>query len=181
MFLERGNVRTAWRVGWQILIVPIVALVSGYCSSAFVGRFKVNRSMLWNVDVQMIWQIPDTQHEFLWDFGMCADTSQGAVVRELISRACKGALAPAQHEVLFYTHLISLLFVRLSFQFWDKLHIYKFLLGDSTCILQRVGKYAMLNATIFILHSSFSYRVGLKDVEHIDGLSMALSCFGCEE
>jgi hypothetical protein len=47
---------------------------------------------------EMIWQIPDTQHEYLWDFGMCADTSQGAVVRELISRACKGALAPAQHE-----------------------------------------------------------------------------------
>jgi uncharacterized protein YacL len=78
------------------------------------------------------------------------------------------------------SHLISLLFVQLSFQFSDKSYIYKFLLGDSTCTLQRVGKYAMLNARIFILHSSFSYRVGLKDVEHIDGLSMALSCFGCE-
>jgi len=47
---------------------------------------------------EMIWQIPDTQHELLWDYGMCADTSQGAAVRELISRACKGALAPSQHE-----------------------------------------------------------------------------------
>lgn len=61
--------------------------------------------------MQMIWQIPDTQHELLWDYGMCADTSQGAVVRELISRACKGALAPAQHEVLFYTLISSHLFV----------------------------------------------------------------------
>ena len=47
----------------------------------------------------MIWQIPDTQHELLWDHGMCADTSRGAAVRELINRALKGALAPAQQQV----------------------------------------------------------------------------------
>ena len=59
--------------------------------------------------MQMIWQIPDTQHELLWDYGMCADTSQGAAVRELISRACKGALAPSQHEVPF-AFIVPLLF-----------------------------------------------------------------------
>lgn len=48
----------------------------------------------------MIWQIPDTQHELLWDYGMCADTSRGAAIRELINRALKGALAPAQQKVL---------------------------------------------------------------------------------
>lgn len=49
--------------------------------------------------LQMTWLIPDTQHELLWDHGMCADTSRGAAIRELISRACKGALAPAQQKV----------------------------------------------------------------------------------
>ena len=44
--------------------------------------------------LQMIWQIPDIQHELLWDYGMCADTSHGAAIRELINRALKGALAP---------------------------------------------------------------------------------------
>ncbi|KAG0598835.1 hypothetical protein M758_12G104200 [Ceratodon purpureus] len=47
---------------------------------------------------EMIWQIPDTQHELLWDYGMCADTSRGASIRELINRALKGALAPAQQK-----------------------------------------------------------------------------------
>ena len=47
----------------------------------------------------MIWLIPDTQHELLWDYGMCADTSRGAAIRELINRALKGALAPAQQKV----------------------------------------------------------------------------------
>uniref|UniRef100_A0A7I4C860 CCR4-NOT transcription complex subunit 11 n=1 Tax=Physcomitrium patens TaxID=3218 RepID=A0A7I4C860_PHYPA len=45
---------------------------------------------------EMIWQVPDTQHELLWDYGMCADTSRGAAIREQINRALKGALAPAQ-------------------------------------------------------------------------------------
>lgn len=47
----------------------------------------------------MNWMIPDTQHELLWDHGMCADTSRGSAVRELMTRAVKGALAPAQQKV----------------------------------------------------------------------------------
>jgi len=47
----------------------------------------------------MIWLIPESQHELLWDYGMCADTSRGAAIRELINRALKGALAPAQQKV----------------------------------------------------------------------------------
>lgn len=112
---------------------------------------------------------------------MCADTSQGAVVRELISRACKGALAPAQHEVLFYT-LISSLCCLYGCPFNSEIsHIFTNSYWEILLVhYRRVGKYAMLNIRIFILHSSFSYGVGLKDVEHIDGLSMALSCIGCE-
>jgi hypothetical protein len=34
---------------------------------------------------QLIWLIPDTQHELLWDYSMCADTSRGTAVRELIA------------------------------------------------------------------------------------------------
>lgn len=30
--------------------------------------------------LQIIWQIPDTQHEPFWDDGMCADTSHGAAI-----------------------------------------------------------------------------------------------------
>jgi hypothetical protein len=47
---------------------------------------------------QLIWLIPDTQHELLWDYSMCADTSRGTAVRELIARSLKGALAPAQQQ-----------------------------------------------------------------------------------
>jgi len=33
---------------------------------------------------------------------MCADTSRGAAIRDLIARALKGPLAPAQQEVHCY-------------------------------------------------------------------------------
>ena len=66
----------------------------------------------------------------------------------------------------FYSTLSSHLFVvRAAVLSILRLITYlQFLLGDSTCTLQRVGKYAMLNARIFILHFSFSYWEGLKDV-----------------
>lgn len=50
---------------------------------------------------ELVWvnPIPDnSSHEPLWDLGMCADTSRGAAVRELIVKALKGPLAPAQQE-----------------------------------------------------------------------------------
>jgi hypothetical protein len=50
----------------------------------------------------LIWLIPDTQHELLWDYSMCADTSRGTAVRELIARSLKGALAPAQQQVFLF-------------------------------------------------------------------------------
>ncbi|KAI3746182.1 hypothetical protein L6452_08605 [Arctium lappa] len=47
---------------------------------------------------ELVWLNPDNTHEPLWDFGMCADTSRGAAVRDLIVKALKGPLAPAQQE-----------------------------------------------------------------------------------
>ncbi|WCJ21930.1 CCR4-NOT transcription complex subunit 11 [Euphorbia peplus] len=49
-------------------------------------------------DGELVWLNPDNSHELTWDHGMCADTSRGAAVRDLISKALKGALAPAQQE-----------------------------------------------------------------------------------
>ncbi|CAK9166906.1 unnamed protein product [Ilex paraguariensis] len=51
-------------------------------------------------DGELVWLNPDNNHELLWDYGMCADTSKGAAVRDLIAKALKGPLAPAQQEVL---------------------------------------------------------------------------------
>ncbi|XP_050206224.1 uncharacterized protein LOC126655902 [Mercurialis annua] len=47
---------------------------------------------------ELVWVNADNSHELLWDHGMCADTSRGAAVRDLITKALKGPLAPAQQE-----------------------------------------------------------------------------------
>lgn len=49
-------------------------------------------------DAELVWLNPDNNHELLWDYGMCADTSRGAAVRDLIAKALKGPLAPTQQE-----------------------------------------------------------------------------------
>lgn len=50
--------------------------------------------------LQLLWLNPENNHELLWDHKMCADTSRGQAVRDLIAKALKGPLAPAQQEVL---------------------------------------------------------------------------------
>ncbi|KAL5753417.1 hypothetical protein ACOSP7_023598 [Xanthoceras sorbifolium] len=50
------------------------------------------------LDRELEWLIPDNNHELVWDPGMCADTSRGAAVRDLIAKALKGPLLPAQYE-----------------------------------------------------------------------------------
>lgn len=52
---------------------------------------------------QLQWLNLDNNHELLWDSSMCADTSRGAAIRDLVGKACKGPLSPAQQEVLFYS------------------------------------------------------------------------------
>ncbi|EOX92770.1 Uncharacterized protein TCM_001652 isoform 1 [Theobroma cacao] len=47
---------------------------------------------------ELVWLNPDNNHELQWDQGMCADTSRGAAVRDLIAKALKGPLAPNQQE-----------------------------------------------------------------------------------
>uniref|UniRef100_A0A804NKR7 CCR4-NOT transcription complex subunit 11 n=1 Tax=Zea mays TaxID=4577 RepID=A0A804NKR7_MAIZE len=44
------------------------------------------------------WLNIDNNHELLWDGTMCADTSRGAVIRDLFEQACKGPLSMAQRE-----------------------------------------------------------------------------------
>ncbi|XP_044469888.1 CCR4-NOT transcription complex subunit 11-like isoform X2 [Mangifera indica] len=50
------------------------------------------------LDWELEWLIPDNNHELVWDHGMCADTSRGTAVRDLIAKALKGPLLPAQYE-----------------------------------------------------------------------------------
>ncbi|KAK6153829.1 hypothetical protein DH2020_013468 [Rehmannia glutinosa] len=50
------------------------------------------------MDAELLWLNPDINHELLWDYGMCADTSRGAAVRDLIAKALKGPLVPVQQE-----------------------------------------------------------------------------------
>ncbi|NP_001144631.1 uncharacterized protein LOC100277650 [Zea mays] len=47
---------------------------------------------------ELQWLNIDNNHELLWDSTMCADTSRGAVIRDLVEQACKAPLALAQHE-----------------------------------------------------------------------------------
>ncbi|PON35589.1 CCR4-NOT transcription complex subunit [Parasponia andersonii] len=49
-------------------------------------------------DGELVWLNPDDNHELLWDYGMCVDTSRGTAVRDLITKALKGPLAPLQQE-----------------------------------------------------------------------------------
>ncbi|XP_027365856.1 CCR4-NOT transcription complex subunit 11 isoform X2 [Abrus precatorius] len=54
------------------------------------------------LDGELVWLNPDDNHELMWDYGMCVDTSRGAAVKDLIAKALKGALAPAQQEQVLY-------------------------------------------------------------------------------
>ncbi|GAB2224605.1 hypothetical protein Droror1_Dr00005367 [Drosera rotundifolia] len=47
-------------------------------------------------DDELVWLNPDSNHELIWDYSMCADTSRGVAVRDLIAKAFKGPLTPAQ-------------------------------------------------------------------------------------
>ncbi|EEE51899.1 hypothetical protein OsJ_33489 [Oryza sativa Japonica Group] len=51
------------------------------------------------LDGELQWLNLDNNHELLWDSSMCADTSRGAAIRDLVGKACKGPLSPAQQEV----------------------------------------------------------------------------------
>ncbi|KAF3444195.1 hypothetical protein FNV43_RR13885 [Rhamnella rubrinervis] len=49
-------------------------------------------------DCELVWLNVGDNHELLWDHGMCVDTSRGTAVRDLITKALKGPLVPAQQE-----------------------------------------------------------------------------------
>eukprot|EP00899_Mesostigma_viride_P019607 jgi/Mesvir1/27648/Mv07376-RA.2 len=50
------------------------------------------------LDGELQWLSPETHQELCWDGGLCADTSRGAAVRDVIARALKGPLASAQQQ-----------------------------------------------------------------------------------
>ncbi|XP_027189648.1 uncharacterized protein [Cicer arietinum] len=52
------------------------------------------------LDGELVWVNPEENHELMWDYAMCVDTSRGAAIRDLISKALKGALAPTQQQEL---------------------------------------------------------------------------------
>ncbi|XP_022774821.1 CCR4-NOT transcription complex subunit 11-like isoform X3 [Durio zibethinus] len=62
-----------------------------HCVRPVRPRFPVDEK-------ELVWLNPDNNHELQWDQGMCADTSRGAAVRDLIAKALKGSLAPKQQE-----------------------------------------------------------------------------------
>lgn len=49
-------------------------------------------------DDEVIWLNAETFHEALFDLSMCADTSRGAEVRELMAKAFRGPLGPTQQQ-----------------------------------------------------------------------------------
>jgi hypothetical protein len=51
-------------------------------------------------DEEILWMNPHAEHSFevLWDHSMCADNHKGAEVRELMSKAFRGPLVPAQQQ-----------------------------------------------------------------------------------
>uniref|UniRef100_A0A453K466 CCR4-NOT transcription complex subunit 11 n=1 Tax=Aegilops tauschii subsp. strangulata TaxID=200361 RepID=A0A453K466_AEGTS len=59
---------------------------------------RPNPPRLHILDGELQWLNPDNNHELLWDYSMCAETSRGAAIRDLIARALKGPLVPAQQE-----------------------------------------------------------------------------------
>ncbi|KFK26080.1 hypothetical protein AALP_AA8G200300 [Arabis alpina] len=56
-------------------------------------RFPVYQS-------ELLWIDPDNKHELVWDDKMCADTSRGATVRDLLVKGLKVTLSPTEQEVI---------------------------------------------------------------------------------
>ncbi|ESQ41842.1 hypothetical protein EUTSA_v10013606mg [Eutrema salsugineum] len=54
-------------------------------------RYPVHKS-------ELLWIDPDNKHELIWDDKMCADTSRGATVRDLLVKGLKVTLSPTEQE-----------------------------------------------------------------------------------
>ncbi|VVB15056.1 unnamed protein product [Arabis nemorensis] len=59
----------------------------------FPPRYPVHQS-------ELLWIDPDNKHELVWDDKMCADTSRGATVRDLLVKGLKVTLSPTEQEVI---------------------------------------------------------------------------------
>ncbi|XP_023637536.1 CCR4-NOT transcription complex subunit 11 isoform X1 [Capsella rubella] len=54
-------------------------------------RYQVHQS-------ELLWIDPDNKHELVWDDKMCADTSRGATLRDLLVKGLKVTLSPTEQE-----------------------------------------------------------------------------------
>ncbi|KAJ4882545.1 hypothetical protein Rs2_32638 [Raphanus sativus] len=54
-------------------------------------RYPVHQS-------ELLWIDPDNKHELIWDDKMCADTSRGSTVRDLLVKGLKVTLSPTEQE-----------------------------------------------------------------------------------
>lgn len=66
----------------------------------------------WFNFLQLLWIDPDNKHELVWDDKMCADTSRGATVRDLLVKGLKVTLSPTEQEVYitlesWYVHKVT--------------------------------------------------------------------------
>jgi hypothetical protein len=95
--------------------------------------------------IQLQWLNPDNNHELLWDYSMCADTSRGAAIRDLIARALKGPLGPGQQEVRCSILLFAL---------------YQFKLGRNNCFDKYLGSFHT-SISFFAFSSIFSFSMVL--------------------
>ncbi|KAF3787586.1 CCR4-NOT transcription complex subunit 11 [Nymphaea thermarum] len=87
-------------LGLGTWLLPVYCRIYHWKGYLLHGSGLGRQGFLYLMERQLAWLNPENNHELLWDKDMCADTSQGLLVRDLMAKALKGALSPTQHEQL---------------------------------------------------------------------------------
>ncbi|CAN0901340.1 Organic cation/carnitine transporter 7 [Linum grandiflorum] len=82
----------------RVFIFQLLSSAGSSAGKEFLRQSALDYIKGFDPSAHLVWLNPDNNHELLWDHGMCADTSRGAAVRDLIAKALKGSLAPSQQE-----------------------------------------------------------------------------------
>jgi len=69
---------------------------------------KLSNLPKWFNFLQLLWIDPDNKHELVWDDKMCADTSSGATVRDLLVKGLKVTLSPTEQEVCYHSLILDM-------------------------------------------------------------------------